>query len=200
MKEKPILFSTDMVRAILDGRKTVTRRMIKNADPFIRDNGLHDSDTLAKCPYSVGDTLWVRETWCYADGDMGQCVHAAGLSQDDFVSLFPSKTTTLEIKWKPSIHMKREHARLFLCVTDVRAERLQDITEEDAVAEGVIEVQGARERWGFPMYQGVAKGNICQINKTAVEAFSNLCDSIYAKRGMGWNANPWVWRVKFEKI
>lgn len=197
MSERPIIFSTEMVRAILEGRKTQTRRVIKvpwyygkRVQPFdpyyVEEDGkllyqdaygdFHPIEEI--CPYGQpGDILWVRETWCEA-GVFG-CAYKA--------------TDTLPVSakngWRPSIHMPRQAARLFLFVKNVRAERLQDITEEDARAEGAIKAYPTTEGYYLEDPQATYKGG-----------FSALWDSIYAKRGYGWEANPWVWVVEFERV
>ena len=144
MKEKQILFNTDMVKAVLDGRKTQTRRIVKEPieSSFFKNEkqNIKLGHRWVNCPYGQpGDRLWVRETW-------------ADLRYTGFDNPFAYKATTsgegdlirgeYGIKWKPSIHMPREACRLVLDITDVRVERLQDITEDDAQAEGVIIYQG----------------------------------------------------------
>ena len=239
MKERPILFSTAMVRAILDGRKTQTRRVIKSAMDGRKITGLNRHsepgfrDTFASnkgddfwagcCPYGVpGDTLWVRETF-------GIVTHAFDENENmiDWVPDRPSKSVhemklgrgywnghviymadgafewnagddpTINIctLWNPAIHMPRSACRLLLPVLEVRAERLQDITEEDAIAEGIERVSsvGPMRAFGWRDYGG-GRGFI-----HPVESFRSLWDSINAKRGFGWNANPWVWGVTFAK-
>ncbi len=149
---KPILFSTPMVQAILDGRKTMTRRIRK---------------PLTLTPYKPGDILWVRETW-YQHYDGSYAYRASA----------PENTG-----WKPSIFMPHEAARIFLRVTDVRAERVQDITEEDAKAEGCMPT----------ILDGV-------VFISAKGEFHAIWDNLNAKRGFGWDANPWVWVISFEQI
>lgn len=177
---RPILFNGEMVRAILEGRKKVTRRVIKGADESMYAGmcglgpGLFDRNTglRVKEPYyRLGDILYVRETW---NGDWcdhyiyradGGSAKTAGYSQ--------------EPKWKPSIHMPKEAARIWLKVTDVRAERLQDIGIEGCEKEGV---------W-------------CG-NNGDIFAFMKLWDSTIKKPDIdcyGWNANPWVWVIGFGR-
>jgi hypothetical protein len=182
---KPIIFSTPMVQAILDGKKTQTRRVIKDKD--ITNNFDIDVDGSAyayinpatgdSCPptaiakYQVGDILWVRETW--GKDENGEYVYRTnyGTTEDD--SFPPSM-----FKWKPSIHMPREAARIFLKVTNVRVERVQDITAHDAIREGMES----------------------EIPFDTVDEFKELWNNLNAKRGCGWESNPWVWVVAFEKI
>lgn len=161
MTERPILFSGPMVRAILDGRKTQTRRVAKDRDK--------------PCKYGIaGDRLWVRETWQSAAA-MGVC-HA---SDDYFVyrATDPDWETCEGWQWRPSIFMPRKASRITLEITDVRAERLQDITNKDARAEGLARGTVYPRMW-----------------------FEDLWDSINAKRGFGWDVNPFVWVITFKKV
>lgn len=226
MRELPILFKGPMVRAILEGRKTLTRRIVK--PQYIRlDGGGHpyidmgcpsewDGAGLRKdvlCPYGdVGDTLWVRETFAIAT------VHQMGGKQ---IPVYPvcDSTTDYGGIWKPSIHMPRWASRINLEVTGIRVERLQDITEEDAKAEGVRSPNGEwREDfydapdWSicpqcggsglYTYYHPETLGAIpdtdcCKCN-THKKLFTNLWESI---NGPGsWDVNPWVWVVEFKKL
>lgn len=199
---KPIIFSTEMVRAILDGRKTQTRRVIKpQPDKYgywkhKAGHMVHKQDLNLCCPYGQpGDTLWVRETWvrcangCPNDGrpvgpDGWSCLYRA-TEPEAMEYPISSKTT----RWHPSIHMPKWAARLFLEITDIRVERVHDISEEDAVDEGIEVdennhvVRGDDINWGG-----------------AVTAFAELWDSINAKRGYSWDSNPWVWVVIFRRV
>ena len=192
---KPILFNTEMAKAILDGRKTTTRRVIKPQPvKFVEvSNGLlagcrcdnlypDYGGRLIKCPYEKGDILYVRETFCSAyDGEA--------------YFYFADKCTNREQKklldyddvcWRPSIHMPKEAARLFLRVTDVKAERLQDIDDEGAKSEGANINAGFEEK----MRQG------------AIDRFAEIWNSTVKKSDLGnygWNANPWVWVISFER-
>ena len=185
---KPIIFSTPMVQAILDGKKTQTRRVIKpQPDGEIKANIPYEfygtkterifTDTKAYlAPCSVGDILWVRETWAKRVYSDNRYYYKA---DDNLGAIFNREGD----KWRPSIFMPREAARLFLRVKNVRVERLQDITEEDAIAEGMSKT----------LVDGVvfisAKGN-----------FHVFWDSLNIKRGYGWDTNPWVWVIEFERI
>lgn len=177
-KSRPILFKGEMVRAILDGRKTQTRRVIKStqktswlldgdwSDGFIKDpdNYLHRD-----CPYGKkGDFLWVRETFWESDG----CYFYRADGHDDFE------------RWKPSIHMPRMASRISLRIVDIRVERVQDIGMEDIKAEGV--------EFSYQPLQNV-------FESYRIE-FESLWDSINAKRGYGWDENSWVWVVEFERV
>lgn len=192
--KKPILFNTEMVRAILEGRKTVTRRVIKphykDGDTGFRINrriidnvitGVEYCDE-EECgtnryvtpPYQIGDILYVRETWRKEDNGFAYYATDWHKFGDEYVKQF---------KWKPSIHMPKEAARIWLKVTDVRVERLQDITPKQAGQEGV---QWETDNSGlYRKFQ-----------------FHKLWDSTIKKQDLdkyGWNANPWVWVIEFER-
>lgn len=179
MTTKPILFSTEMVRAILEGRKTQTRRIKKSDKP----------------KYQKGDVLWVRETWAkiydpiYKQkiGYIYKCGHNKNNDVYDF-------------KWKPSIHMPKEACRLFLEVVDVRLERLQDITEEDAIGEG-IEIVDTNLGKGYKFYLERPPINAKVVVKKPKESFMSLWDSINGKKiGFAWKDNPEVWVYDFKVI
>lgn len=200
MKERPILFSAPMVRAILEARKTQTRRVVFKDD--CQDchqpwwcSGTHwqDGDELLHCPYGVaGDHLWVRETFCvgyeYAPGEFTAlpfdgCERVRKTfyrATDDDAPDEPRRP------WKPSIHMPRWASRITLEVVSVRVERLQDITEADAKAEGVE-----------PYLSGEYSLYLDSNERTNL---ARLWDSINAKRGFGWDANPWVWVIEFKQV
>jgi hypothetical protein len=197
MASKPILFSTPMVQAILDDRKTQTRRVIKDKDIINRfdidvdgkpiayiDQETGDSyPPTAIAKYQVGDILWVRETW--SKDENGEYVYRTnyGTTEDD--SFPPSM-----FKWKPSIHMPREAARIFLRVTNVRVERLQEITPKDAWEEG------CRIGNFFPWEK-----HIPELQQQCRDIlFKSLWDGLNAKRGYGWDTNPWVWVIEFERV
>ena len=201
---KPILFNTDMVRAILDGRKTVTRRVIKEPKDFMFDGetsfmpaGKHGEKYLhmdcvnvydsavryIRCLYRVKDILYVRETWGEWTG---------GYVYKAWNEPFPQAGCYPVTKWHPSIHMPKEAARIFLKVTDVRIERVQDITEEQAKKEGAINNIG---------FIHSPDNEYTKIH-TAKEDFQNIWDSTIKKAHFvlyGWNANPWVWVIEFEQ-
>ena len=195
MKEKPIIFNAKMVQAIRDRRKTQTRRIISNslAQNHISGNGTSIFD---KCPYGQpGDHLWVRETF-----GILQPTHADSIGQS--IDPFPVFRANgdeapawdegpFEFSgWKPSIHMPRWASRITLEVISVRVERVQDISEEDAEAEGC-----ETERIPY-----LHNGQIVQMDIRSPRAvFSVLWDSINAKRGYSWDSNPWVWVVEFAR-
>ena len=187
---KPILFNTEMVRAILDGRKDATRRIVKGFIPddavwgytaFTPKGYISCRGTFAdgygekffKLPCEPGDILYVRETWKKAPNGY---YYYEDWQRNDIADV---------TKWKPSIHMPKEAARIWLKVTDVRVERLQDITSEQIGREGV-EVE----------YPHVLNGEEKRY------AFSRLWDSTIKKSDLdryGWNASPWVWVIEFER-
>ena len=172
-KEKPILFRTNMVQAIADGRKTQTRRIAKTDTP----------------PYTAGDILYIRETWAQArNGDYLYKAHPMYREMND--SDFP-------FSWKPSIHMPKDAARIFLEVTSIRKERLQDITEADAIAEG------AEPCSPFDLQQMPLSLITCLpngdkvIKKTARIGFYKTWQEI--NRGAhDWDSNPYVWVIAFK--
>lgn len=185
MAEKPILFNTEMVRAILDGRKTQTRRIAKTAT-YIMSSVEKLDEKLAKdivdeyAPFQSGDILWVRETWAK---DVGRYMYRANYSDSE---KFYMNGREIRMTWRPSIHMPKEAARLFLRVTGVRCERLQEITSGEAVAEGI-------------------QSNLRSPSEAAdaLIAFEALWNSTMRQDAMkrwGWNANPWVWVIEFERI
>lgn len=218
MSMKPILFNTEMVRAILDGRKTCTRRLVKPQPDekhtfplgFVTDSterkevgcfgfGIDEyggSIQYAKPPYQPGDILYVRETWQYLyelDGNeqiiegTGKYYYAATdtIPFDTYVDA--SGVTHERVPWKPSIHMPKEVARIWLKVTNVRVERLQEITAESALAEGTdkyIHLNG-------------------KFDENAIlTSFMGIWNSTIKKSDLdryGWNANPWVWVIEFER-
>lgn len=192
MPIKPILFNTEMVRAILDGRKTCTRRICKDANECtVPDMEFYNADkrTYAvhnfadkeqmeqlstaerTCPICTGDILYVRETWKEAPKGY---YYYEDWQKDDIADV---------TKWKPSIHMPKEAARIWLKVTNVRVERLQEITEVQAQAEGCN--------------SGLLTG-AC----TARGQFEDLWNSTVKKSDLdryGWDASPWVWVIEFER-
>lgn len=188
MNEHPILFSSEMVRAILEGRKTQTRRVIK-PQPYWevgRDIMQYPLD----CPYGQpGDRLWVRETWA---------------SHPQLNKVKPKHLNCAEIyyratcdndshySWRPSIHMPRWASRITLEVTGVRVERVRDITAEDAVKEGWQEDCG---------WDNFTNGQVFRSDTpVSVIDFAYLWDSINAKRGHSWESNPWVFVVEFKVV
>lgn len=214
MAIKPILFNTEMVRAILDGRKTCTRRLVKPqpksklcytfagsdsntwgypnrtaheiwGEEFKLPNDITEEELSKRWnpPYHTDDILYVRETWC------GLPVNEAGHMRGHTIYYYKAdgelRPKGWRGTWHPSIHMPKEAARIWLKVTDVRVERLQEITSEQICREGV-EVE----------YPHVLNGEEKRY------AFSRLWDSTIKKSDLdryGWNASPWVWVIEFER-
>ena len=186
MTDRPTLFSGPMVRALLDGRKTQTRRVLSGdwedcEPPYVAryDEGARavwcDPIDSSVCGFTgaagaaVGDRLWVREAFCeILPGD---------------AVLYRASEPLEQRTWQPSIHMPRWASRATLIVDDVRVERVQDISAADARAEGVIEIDD-------PRYSDV----------TVISRFERLWDSLNAQRGFGWDANPWVVALTFRVI
>ena len=197
----PILFNTEMVRAILDGRKSCTRRICKDANEYtVPDMDFYNADrrTYAvhnfvdkehteqlstaerTCPICTGDILYVRETWKEAPKGY---YYYEDWQKDDIADV---------TKWKPSIHMPKEATRIWLKVTDVRVERLQDITEEGAKKEGAIDNRGFIH----------SPNNEYDNVHTAREHFVKIWNNTIKKSNLdryGWKANPWVWVIEFER-
>jgi hypothetical protein len=186
MRERPIIFSALMVRAILEGRKTVTRRVLKfnaagRAAYFGKQWHRDDPDITKGCPYGQsGDRLWVRETFLQLAA--GPFVYRA--DSDSMMALSGP--------WHPSIHMPRQASRITLEVTGVRVERLDAISAVDAEAEGLRRFP-FEDSFAWALRDGDTSGYA-----TPTGAFRNLWESI---NGAGsWNANPWVWVVEFMRV
>lgn len=203
MREMPILFSGEMVRAILSGRKTQTRRVIKPQPEIHQEYGIISdyetfewewrgkikedigcpADMIKHCPYGQpGDLLWVRETW-------GFSAKLPASTKDEWAWLaypelrgYRADNHVDGYCWRPSIFMPRWASRITLKITNVRVERLQLISDKDAIAEGV----------SLSYSTGIAK--------EAKWHFERLWDTINAKRGYSWASNPWVWVIEFCKI
>ena len=207
MSMKPILFKTEMVRAILDGRKSCTRRIVKPQQlvgllpdkckngvpeeflkekklmfkPYCNMTDIELINTAYKAPYQRGDILYVRETWCKG---LERYIYRADYSDTE---KFYRDGKEIEMKWHPSLHMPKDAARIFLRVTNVRVERLQDITVEDALAEGMdkyIRLNGELDE------------------NSIITSFIGIWNSTIKKSDLdryGWNANPWVWVIEFER-
>jgi hypothetical protein len=191
MKERPILFSTEMVKAILAGRKTMTRRVVKPQPPeglriaCIEEDGTHYKewlyaenngdpvDSIIYCPYGqAGDRLWVRER---IQNCMGNVAYVSDAHIDG----------TADWVWQrdslPSIHMPKGLSRITLEITNIRVERLQEITHKDALAEGVEYDVSKSDGWPLSRFQ-------------------HPWNSINAKRGYSWESNPWVWVIEFKEL
>ncbi|MFM3315914.1 hypothetical protein [Klebsiella variicola] len=217
MTERGMIFNGEMVRALLDGRKTQTRRPIKWKQTRFteigeREDGSrwpwsedaeHACDFWHACPFgAVADRIWVRETWSsdfanYYPND--RVWYAADNNRrldievvDGVRGIYsPESDVHVPFRWRPSIHMPRWASRILLEITDVRVERLNAISEEDARAEGIID--GGCLNCGEPEPCGCANPE-----PDATDAFAYLWQSIYGQES--WNANPWVWVISFERI
>jgi hypothetical protein len=180
-KEKQILFSIEMVKAIIDGKKTMTRRVVKNIPldaeffginyygEFVFKTNIFDIEGktfVIKPKYQVGDILYVKETWGEFNGKY----------------FYRCDPLPLGIKWKSARYMPRKAARIFLKVTNLSVERLQKISEKEAIKEGVMLV------YNHILY------NSC------LDSFMCLWHDLNAKRGHGWDENPYVWVIEFERI
>lgn len=241
---KPILFNTEMVRAILDGRKTQTRRVIKPQHLRVLNSPYHQThpdvpdktllERLCYPPHNVGDILYVRETWKVqsarrfdadvrimfkAGGPMATIQFPGGRSWEtsrDEYDAFVARWQQGD-GWRPSIHMPKEAARLFLRVTDVRAERLQESFNAPTTpilavqAEGIYIGDTCREcifSYGMPCCvdalddDGSTLGECGMLDENRGE-FSDLWDSTIKpadRQRYGWAANPWVWVIEFERL
>lgn len=205
-KERPILFSAPMVRAILAGRKTQTRRVMKHPEYFgcLTGDCPHEKQIecdnaislFAKmdCPHGQpGDRLWVRETWRPQDGMTLECQYA---DEIEYRATDDQPKEPTDCHWKPSIYMPRWASRITLEIVGVRVERVQDIGEEDAMAEGVTDLGGV---WQSPQKTSRSRNGGC-ICGSARLAYEELWDSLNAARGYGWEKNPWVWVIEFKRI
>ncbi len=246
MNARPILFSEPMVRALLDGRKTQTRRVMKPQPPnearsagvissasashglwwWLDDTDLMEASSIGdqfRCPYGVpGDLLWVRETFfCddfqYPNGD----AHSYRIVNGERVALTDEerKAKMLEnmlyradgepafegstdpVPWRPSIHMPRWASRLTLRVTDVRVQRVQDISREDVIAEGIEPPRCPKCGYTRGDCHLHMDHHLCGLETPTHEAsaFASLWDSLHKDRE-AWAANPWVWALTFEVL
>jgi hypothetical protein len=186
MNSKPILCSTPMVQAILAGDKTQTRRIIKpqpNEDEYIEVGKGHfvPIEKMARyCPYgTVKSKLWVKETFCHTDLGV---IYKADMDDAD-MKLFGSYR-----KWKPSIFMAREFSRITLEITGIKVEKIQDITEEDAIKEGMVALEREYEEDTY----------LLTVRRWVV--FKWYWDKLNTKRGYPWSLNPYVWVLSFKVI
>lgn len=213
MKERPVIFNSEMVRAILDGRKTQTRRvmavqpesnqfgLLRITDSTKRSDigkyhwaesnatGTHQRSALFSCPFGqVGDRLWVRETFMDLTGTgieatTGKFEGFAYRADTPAGSYGDEVRKEYGLKWTPSLHMPRKACRILLEITAVRVERLNDISHEDAKAEGCCYGRG---------------GGVPDFAVTPADHFPTLWASIYGVEN--WRANPWVWVIEFKQV
>ena len=204
---KPILFNTAMVQAILEGRKTVTRRAIKpqpmgELRPMGRGScwpGCFEAsgkERIYRPPYQPGDVLYVRETW--AEMPYGYVYRADEEQPEGW---------EVDDQWRPSIHMPRAAARIFLRVTAVKAARLQEVEKEDVLREGVepkYYAGGCKCAWAFEgCMEKPCTNRDGYIDLCHWMPFSELWDKTVKpadRAAYGWEANPWVWVIEFERI
>lgn len=206
---RPILFNTEMVQAILDRRKSCTRRLVKtrrkdacgfyvtrNSDgsfagiyEYDENESMFDAPLMP--PYHPGDILYVRETWCKYDDD--HIIEGRKYAyKADASPISEEARKKFGYRWRPSIHMPKEAARIWLRVVGVQLERLQDITENGAKAEGAIDNRG---------FIHSPENEYNRIH-TAREHFAEIWNSTIKKSDIdryGWKANPWVWVIEFER-
>ena len=223
MKERPILFNSEMVKAVLSGQKTQTRRVIKpgisctfdlERDGSLQIMVIEDTNgdfvpILDFCPYGrIGDQLWVRETFMLETENgvpTGGIIYRA--------TDLPEPDGDRKLTWKPSIFMNRKYSRIQLEITSVRVERVQDITDHGAIAEGIIsqleyeDNAGSENLFdcpdcsGFQVHECLGENMgmsecECKTCDTPKKRFSIIWNSIYKN----WDANPWVWVVEFKRI
>ena len=246
VKERPIIFSGEMVRVILDGKKTMTRRVVKSG--FINNykhahiikqssdkrregkayfydkpvGGMVLSSQLVSNPYGkVGDHLWVRETWIQGYDD--PLIESEGDDENAVSIIYKAdgkeeyRTCSAEtaenwgdfsadseiVGFKSPIHMPRWASRILLEITDIRVERLNDISEADAVKEGIrnynFEMEDSPDTYvGYTHLQ--KDDGKSTLYKTPAIAFERLWDTLNAKKGYPWSSNPWVWAIEFKVI
>lgn len=203
MKERPIIFNAEMVRAILNGRKTQTRRALNwKRQPYTEmgerddgslwpwaEDGERGGDIWFSCPFGeVGDRLWVRETFMDLTGTgieatTGKFEGFAYRADTPAGSYGYEVRKEYGLKWTPSLHMPRKACRILLEITAVRVERLNDISHEDAKAEGCCYGRG---------------GGVPDFAVTPADHFPTLWASIYGVEN--WRANPWVWVIEFRRL
>lgn len=196
-RELPIIFNTEMVKAILDGRKVSTRRPVKNINNFhtieaVADEwglnfnaGTKEKPHYLKSPYLKDDILYVRETWgafedCHIDTEEQRYFYRADMDGDSEEIRQEYIRIGYPYQFKPSIHMPKKAARLFLKVTNVRVERVQDIREMEAFYEGVT----------------VPDKQPHEYHPSCKEYFKEFWNNLYGN----WDNNPWVWAIDFEVV
>lgn len=231
MRERPILLNAEMVRAVLDGRKSQTRRIMKvqphagvRSSVFVKSGFEDGHGKELACPFgAVSDRLWVRETWSvvsYAFDNDGMMVdyvpdrpaksvhekpfgngyytgHAIYAADGDFTWSDDDGFVDGRSCWKPSIHMPRWASRITLEITAVRVERLQDISEEDAKAEGVGSAVWFAAK-GVPEAEWESLGEHGAHQASHINSFATLWESIYGEES--WQANSWVWVIEFKRV
>lgn len=202
MKEIGMLFSSEMVRAILDERKTQTRRLARDCRIDSNGNAWQGKWNFGqdvwgkphvdrwKKPCNVGDHIYVRETW----GVLNDKHHRYCYLVDSQYPQGRSRQQLVGNRWRPSIHMPKAAARIWLEVTDVRTERLQDISEKDAIAEG-IDMESEFASLCIDLETAPYSNDLVR-NSAAITVFKKLWESTCGS----WDANPWVWVIEFKQI
>lgn len=225
MKERPIIFNGEMVRAILDGRKTQTRRIMKK-QPVLNGNlyevfgaawskgvtsvpAVPGHSLSTRCPFGeVGDRIWVRETFAAFDADWKFPGRPHDLKDGPWPNvIYPaSGSGVLPVTLRPSIHMPRWASRITLEITGVRVERLNDISHEDAGREGVhtevldqtVVARNYAAEDEFFQFWSESMPHYVEMNELFRASFHSLWQSIYGEES--WQANPWVWVIDFRLI
>lgn len=211
MKERPILFSTEMVLAILAGTKTQTRRICKIQPPsnyqlmrqidppykyffgFYQNNLLQDRTEYFNAYGCIGDILWVRETWAEPH------YWTDNIDSEEYVYKINSHDPIKQVKWKPSIHMPKQACRIKLRITSIRIERLLDISEQDAIAEGIRQKFGGFVNYINPSNILTESYHYLSRKYSAAQiSYFSLWESINGEDSL--NKNPWVWVIEFERI
>lgn len=191
VKWYPRLFTGGMVRALLDGKKTATRWPLRKqpVEDVSRRAGQWVWEDVAgnvfSAPVRPGDVIWGRETWAQEDAAFPPVYYADGT---DMLGNKWTSEALFKIRWSPNIHMPRKFTRIFLRVTHVRLVQVQDISEPEAQAEGV------HPAFSHPGLDGVSS------QPSYRWGFWSLWDELYAARGLGWDASPWVWAASFRRI
>ncbi|ECF1703322.1 hypothetical protein E1B77_20680 [Salmonella enterica subsp. enterica] len=204
-----MIFNGEMVRALLEGRKTQTRRIMKNqpagdypdtpalirsVDGGFQWYGHYGESSIFNCPFgAVGDRIWVRETWAEAGAGAPDLKLYRANYPEHVPTHYENVPPADEIRWTPSIHMPRWASRILLEITAVRVERLHSISERDALREGLFQLPASGRYCLQPgmQYFGMA-------SHSAKEVYSWLWASIYGEES--WAANPWVWVIEFKRV
>lgn len=216
IREKGLIFNSEMVRALLDGRKTQTRRPVKfpvhdkNLGCELAGNELAGELSAGNYLNSAfgkpGDRIWVRETWADAGASAPDLKLYRANYPEHVPSIYENVPPAKEIRWTPSIHMPRTASRILLEITDVRVERLNAISEQDAQSEGVH-----NEVWDqtvvarnyavideFFQFWSEDMPHYVEMNQLYRSSFRSLWESIYGAEN--WQANPWVWVISFKRV
>jgi hypothetical protein len=206
---KPMLFSTPMVQAILDGRKTMTRRIVKFPKDWVAEDNAWDWAALREyypkwgCSFKIGDIIWVRETWQQHCIEVETDVNTWAAKGFEATGQFVYRADNYELpkesiafgKWKPSLFMPKNACRLFLEITEIKLERLQSISNTDAEKEGIEVVETIDTLKFFKRYSGE---NITFNTANAYYSFKTLWHKINGV--VNWESNPFVWVYTFKQV